>query len=130
MTKLEIKQVIEELKKEDLTFSNARNLASLYIIYNNIEKSNIEQPDESGDIPRIVLQELNDILPAYKNYCMLKRRYQLNEISEDCLPPAMKFVSQELYEFIKTLYSNTYLKKERICIEEMLKNLISDIDKL
>lgn len=130
MTKLEIEQVIEELKKEDLTFSNARNLASLYIIYNNIEKSNTEQSDESDVISHTALQELTDILPAYKNYCMLKRKYQLNEISEDCLPPAMKFVSQELYEFIKTLYSNTYLRKERSFIEEMLKNLISDIDSL
>ena len=69
-------------------------------------------------------------LPAYENYCNLKRRYQMNEVSDEVLPEAMKFVTQELYDFIKTLYSNTYLRKERTHIEKLLKTLISDIDKL
>lgn len=62
-------------------------------------------------------------LPAYENYCNLKRRYQMKEVSDDVLPEAMKFVTQELSEFLLILYNNTYLRKERKLIEDMIKNL-------
>ncbi len=122
----EIKSSIEELEKDDLTLSNVRNLASLYIIYNNLEKSVRSQIEASESIlnnKNSIENELNDILPAYTRYKNVKIQYQLHQLPDDALVPAMKLLVQELEEFILILYNNTHLRKERICIESMVTKL-------
>lgn len=127
MTKLEIKQAIAELEPEELTLSNARNLASLYILYNNVEKSNTEQSDKSESISDRTVIELKDIFPAYMKYRETKTKYQRHEISDDALVPCMRLVAQEIKEFVYTLYTNTYLRKERKILEDMLAELTVQI---
>ena len=107
----ELNEMIKELEEDTTTFSNCQKLASLYIIksYNHENNS--------------TMQELNDILPQYKNYCMIKKRYQLNELPENTVVYAMQDVSKEIKDFILSLYNNTITKDERY----ILKNMIDDL---
>ena len=108
----EIKNTIDELENGATTFDNCLKLASLYIVQNEHTKRQAEtEPVEV---------ELSDILPQYKTYCRIKRKYQLHEASEDAVQSAMKEVCKEIYEFVHTLYSSTDMQAER----DSIKNLI------
>lgn len=122
MTLEEINVAIDELESDEISVFNVKKLASLYIVRDNIEKSVKTSVDASE-------RELQDVFPAYSHYKDIKRKYQMKEIPEDALVPVMKLVTQELQEFILTLYNNTYLRKERICIEQMILDITNKLSK-
>ena len=115
----EIENTITELENSDTTFSNCQKLASLYIVrkYYTIDTSQRSSK---------VIKEFNDILPMYSEYCKIKRKYQLNEVSEDVVLKAISEVSREIKEFIKTLYANVDTKREK----EELTNMIAELKTL
>ena len=113
----EIENTIEELENERTTFENCLKLASLYIIRG-------EHSKPVYDVGNDVQRELNDILPQYKKYVEVKRRYQLGEVTEKAVENMIKNVCIEISEFIHTLYTGTDLPIERFCIKNMLENLM------
>ena len=110
----EINSTIEELEDGSTTFETCSKLASLYIVRDNLQKTNEPEPVE---------EELNDILPQYRYYCDIKRKFQLNEVTEQAVFLAMKDVCTEINEFLHILYSSTDTAEER----EMLKNLVDQL---
>lgn len=115
----EIDGMITELENTLQSFTDLQRLADLYII-KDVQKS---RSNSIVDASNATLQELNDILPQFKNYCMIKKRYQLNELPKQTVVYAMKDVCKELNEFLHILYSNTDMQEER----EEIKNLIANL---
>ena len=111
-----IREAIEELENEDVTYDNVDELASLYIVYNNLQRSGYSMITS-------VESEARDILPYYIKYQDIKRRYQTNQTTEGEVIQGIKKVCKELSEFIDALYSGTDMNKERLCIKDMIKQL-------
>lgn len=111
-----IRDAIEELENEDVTYDNIDELASLYIVYNNLQRSGYSMITS-------VESEAQDILPYYIKYQDIKRRYQTNQTTEGEVIQGIKKVCKELSEFIDVLYSGTDMNKERLCIKDMIKQL-------
>lgn len=107
-----INEIIDDLETGDTTFDSVRELSSLYVVRDHLMKpmNNVES-------------ELSDILPTYKEYCRVKRTYQLNGTSDDLVIRKLKNVCSEIIQFINTLYSSTDMPKERQQIETMLESL-------
>ena len=119
----EVETMIRDLENSDNSFSTARNLASLYIVRSQLqEKLNItlKQSDDA------VLIELYDVIPSYKKYVEIKRKYQLNEVSDTKVLEELKILCKEIKEFIHTLYISTYNNEER----QLLKQLVDDLKKM
>lgn len=116
----EINNTIEALENSSTTFGNCEKLASLYICREHLTKA----PPPETNIQ--VEQEYSDILPQYRQYCSVKRRYQLHEISDEPVISSMMRVCTEIKEFIQILYSNTDTENERIQIHNMLSELSSN----
>ncbi len=108
-----IEDNIKELENSITNVDNVQELACLYIVRDNLLKQDTN----------IVEQELNDILPAYKKFCITKTKYQMQEVTEDAVVHDMKIVCQELKEFILSLYSNSDFYKERQPLIKMLDSL-------
>ena len=121
----EINNTIEDLENGSTTFDACAKLASLYIVRDNLLHKQTEtgEQKEESQLEDHVESELNDILPQYKTYCEVKRRYQLNEVTEKAVYTSMQDVCREIHEFISILYSSTDTTKER----EMIKNLIDQL---
>lgn len=115
----EIDGMITELENTLQSFTDLQRLADLYII-KDVQKS---RSNSIVDTSNATLQELNDILPQFKNYCMIKKRYQLNELPKQTVVYAMKDVCKELNEFVHILYSNTDMQEEREEIKKLIANL-------
>lgn len=109
----EITDTIEELENGNTTYDNCIKLSALYTVRDNL-KSDTEK-------------ELNDILPQFRMYVAVKRKYQLKELSKEDLIFAMKSMCRDIEEFIDTLYNNTELPEERELIKVMLENARSVI---
>ena len=109
----EITDTIEELENGDTTFDSCIKLSALYNVRDNL-KSDTEKA-------------LNDILPQFRMYVAVKKKYQLKELSNEDLIFAMKSMCRDIEEFISTLYQNTELQEERELIKMMLANLTSVI---
>jgi len=100
-----INEYIDELENSDSSLSNVRNLSALYIV-----KSHLLGSDNFDNTAK----ELNDILPSYKNYVDVKRKYQLHETTEQALQIAMESLCKEIKEFLLLLFSSadTQVEKE------------------
>ena len=94
-------------------------LASLYIVRDHLK------PVEKNVINKDVTKELNDILPQYKQYCDIKRRYQMHELTAEAVIQSLRLVCKEIDEFIHILYSSTDMEEERIQIREEIQRLQS-----
>lgn len=112
----EVDEAINELQESSLTLSNARNLSALVNVREYLQNAIQSKPDS-------LEAELNDVLPQYKNYCEVKRQYQLKQASEDDIVIALRKVCKEVKEFLLILYQNTDMKIERT----MIKNMMSDV---
>ena len=110
-----IKEAIEELENGDTSPDNVSELASLYIVYENLKTA----------LKTMVEREYDDILPAYKQYCTTKRRYQLGEITEGAVIKDLKLVCTEIREFVSTIYKNTDMNRERNILTETLETLVN-----
>lgn len=116
----DIREEIEILEGSDTTYPNCAKLADLYIVQEYIQsKGDTVKQDE-------VVEEYHDILPMYAEYCNKKKRYERKEITEDAVIEAMHQVSQEIKEFIQTLYANVDTEQEK----EILIQTIADIKTL
>lgn len=107
---LEINNTITELENGETTFANCEKLAALYTVREHIPLDD-------------VLNEYDDILPSYSKYCEYKKKYQLGEVSEQCVESSLQKVCQEIYEFIHTLYISIDISAERTIISDMLQTL-------
>ena len=113
MNLAEVNDAIKELQESSLTLSNARNLSALISVRDYLQNSTQRKPDS-------LERELNDILPQYKEYCAVKRQYQLGRATEDLMIASMRLVCKEVKEFLLILYQNTDTKIERNMIRRML----------
>lgn len=120
MTLEVINDMIQDIEQSDNSLSNARSLASLYIL------KSIKENDENLILKRsssIVAKELDDILPSYNYYIDTKRRFQLKQLNEELVIEALKDVCREIKEFVQIIYSCTDMPTERDTIKEMLSDL-------
>ena len=113
MNLAEVNDAIKELQESSLTLSNARNLSALITIQSYMKNAIQSKPDS-------LERELNDILPQYREYCAVKRQYQLGRATEDLMIASMRLVCKEVKEFLLILYQNTDTKIERNMIRRML----------
>ena len=111
-----IEEAIYVLETEDTTYDNVSELASLYIV-----RDNLKQPVKT--MVDGINNELQDILPYYIKYRDIKTQYQLGKTTEGEVIQGIKRVCKELAEFINALYSGTDMNKERLCIKDMLVQL-------
>ena len=112
-----IKEAIIDLENGETTIENVAELANLYIIAEKYSQSDAIQ------------SELSDILPAYSKYVGVKRKYQMQEVSEGAVIKAMTILCNEIYDFIDMLYSCTHMNKERTCIKNLIEKLYNKISK-
>lgn len=105
-----IDTMIKELSAQDLTYTNCRNLAALYTLRDHLTDNEIEK-------------EYNDILPEYQKYREIKTKYQMNKLPEDAVTESIKSVCQEIYEFIRIIYTSTDTNKERTEIRKLIEKL-------
>lgn len=114
-----IENAIYDLENDEINADNVKELACLYIIrQQGLGLTEVSNND-------VLENELNDILPYYRKYCDVKRRYQMHELPEDAVIDAIQKVCKEISDLIDTLYSGTDLGKERRQILKMLCNLYS-----
>ena len=124
MTLEVIEEMIQDIEKSGNSLSNARSLASLYILKlmkENRFKTLLRASDS-------VERELNDILPTYNYYVDTKRRYQRKEIDSTLVLEALKDVCQEIKEFLLMLYSCTDMQEERNELTNMLRELNTKLE--
>lgn len=112
-----IEDAIRELEEADATVQNVEELADLYIVHDYLTKTECVA----------VQEELSDILPSYRTYCTTKGRFQRNEVSDDAVICALESLCLEIKDFIRVLYSNTDMVKERRRITQLLEDLHTDI---
>lgn len=120
----EITNTIEELENGETTYDSCIKLASLYIVEEHIKSRLNSIVDSSTSVSNSsVIDELNDILPQYRLYCEVKRKYALNELTSEAVIMSMRDVCGEIYEFLHILYSNTDMQAEREEIKKLIAKL-------
>mgnify|MGYP007012482113 CR=1 FL=1 len=120
MELIEVNNLIKELESVDSSLSTARNLAALYIIQGQLQGRLTDVVTQSNDA---VLTELYEVIPSYKQYVVAKRRYKLNEISEDIVISTLSRLGKEITDFIKTLYTATASDDERKILHKIVQEL-------
>ena len=105
----EIENTIEELENGPTTYDSCIKLSALYSVRDNLNSD--------------TAKELDDILPQFRMYVAVKRKYQLGELHDEDLSFAMRSMCRDIEEFIETLYNNTELQDERETIKKMIENL-------
>lgn len=112
----EITNAINTLESGQTTYDSCLKLASLYTVRNELTKEHSQQ----------VISELQDILPQYKKYCAVKRRYQMKEVSDEAVYSAMQYLCDEIFDFLHTLYSHTDTRLERSMLKDMIQDLYNE----
>lgn len=108
-----IEDNIKELEEEVTSVDNVRELANLYIVRDNLLKRDTNNEDK----------ELTDILPAYSQYCEIKRQYQLKQIPDDAVIQSMTLLCNELQDFLEILYCGTDFYRERKILVKTLQQI-------
>lgn len=101
----EIEDSIKDLEESSTTYDNCARLASLYIV-----RDRLKQDD-------VVEDELNDVLPSYRQYVKVKRKYQMKETTSEALCTAFNSLCNEINEFLHTLYACTETEQERAILK-------------
>lgn len=104
-------ELIEEVKDSDTTYANARDLSALCSARDILTS------------PTDIEKEIDDILPAYRQYVDIKTRYQLKQIDKESVIYSLNLVCREIEELIQILYSSTDMPLERIEIQNIIRNL-------
>ena len=107
-----INDLIDELEFSEMSLSNIRNLASLYIV-----KSQLLGSDKFRSFSN------DPTLPSYDDYIDSKRQFQLHEIPAESVAKSFTVLCSEIEEFLQTLYSGTDLPEEREHLKTTLKNI-------
>ena len=113
----EIKNAVEQLENQPITFDTCQKLANLYAILEHADKQSSHDAD-SEDI----------ILPHYSKYCELKGKYQMRELGSVPVLDSLAALCFDFEKLILTLYSTTDMEDERIIITESLTNLLKTIN--
>ena len=113
MDKQVILEAIQELEVESPTLENVQELATLYIVWDHL--------DRAKDKP--------DVIESYKPYCEVKRKYQMHEATEDNVLDCMHLVCEELMDLILLLHSNSDMRRERKMIQTMVNKLHENLSK-
>ena len=127
----EVVNTIAQLENDVTTFENCFKLASLYTVRDNYEKQMAKEEQPKDDVSLItttepddtVEREYSDILPQYKEYVDIKRKFQLGEIAETAVATQIQKVCLEISEFVRMLYSCTDIPVEREYIKDMIGGL-------
>ena len=106
----EINDTIRTLEAGDTTYENCMKLASLYTVRNHLADKATET-------------ELNDILPQYRKYCNIKRKYYFDEVAPDAVYQSLDYLCMEIQEFLDSLYTGTSSQNEREILKNMLENV-------
>lgn len=114
MNLIEIDNTIAELENGETTFVNCQKLASLYTVRDHI------RGDQAAED---VVEEVLDILPAYRSYCDIKAQFQKHQLPPESVPLALSSVCTEIKELIFLIYSNSDMESERSMMVECLKSL-------
>lgn len=117
---VEIQNTIKELESGETTFATCQKLASLYIVRNFYSPQDSEKIEE-------VSTEIDDILPAYQQYCEVKRQFQLQRLPDTSVIAAMRNVCTELRDLVLIIYSNSDMENERQQLRDLLINLTTEI---
>lgn len=117
-----IENTIDELEHGDTNFDSCVNLAALYIIKENFRNGRYSRAKNAENS---TISELVDILPMYRKFCEIKRKYQLREISKESVVEAIQDVCIEVKEFIMTMFYYADLEEEK----DQIKKLIDEIEK-
>lgn len=120
----EINNTVLELENGPTSFASCQKLASLYIIQDRYNKTNTDIEEVEQPKPDKVKQELSDILPQYQRYREIKRKFQLNEVTENAVINSIDAVCKEITEFLRTLYGSTDMQEEREAIIKMVQSLV------
>ena len=106
-----INQAIQELEVAEETVENIEELAALYVVRENLLSSGNSYSSHTAS------------LPYYDKYISSKRRYQLKQTTEGEVIRDVKNTCQELKDLVCTLYANTDMNKERLCLKQMIQEL-------
>ena len=117
----EINKAITELENGSTNYATCDKLASLYIVRKYLGKTESEEHTDTK-----VVVEYKDILPSYTRYCNIKKKHTLGEATEELVINAMQSLSQEIEEFLITLYASTESIKEREILKDKIVNFISN----
>lgn len=115
-----IDDAIEDLLESDTTRSNAEELAALIVVQDYLQNRLQRRFDATE-------AELNDVLPQYRQYKEVKRKYQRKEVTDDCVLVSLKLLCKEIQEFMYTLYHNTDMLKERILVDQLIVQMQKDL---
>lgn len=106
-----IEQAIQELEYSEETVENIAELAALYIVRDHFYEK--KSSHDTG----------NSFLPYYPVYIESKRKYQLHQTTEGEVIQNVKNFCRDVETLMKTVYSNTDMNKERLCLSQSIKNL-------
>ena len=121
-----ITDTIKELESKETTFFNCQNLAYLYIVRDHYNPRSAQLiPVETLEVQR----ELSDILPQYKMYKAVKKKYQMSETGKGAVVESMRDVCKEISEFIETLVSCSDMPEEREQIKTMVTQMYKKFNK-
>lgn len=118
-----IQETIEALERDETTFFNCQNLASLYIVREYLKAY------PHGEEPQVE-KELSDILPQYQQYKDIKRKYQMSEIAKEQVIKSINNVCSEIKEFFDILYRSTDMQEEREAITKIISLLYKEYGKI
>ena len=110
-----ISNAIDTLISHGISENNVVTLAALYDIRDRLSTQNSP--------PDVTENELDDILPCYRSYKEVKRKYQLGETGKEPVIDSFRLLCSEIREFIQTLFSGTDTPQEREQLKELLKEL-------
>lgn len=78
-----------------------------------------ETKNSQIDNDKNVKDELNDILPALKEYQQAKSKFMQHKITQAGVNHALRWLVVEINEFITVLYSNTTASEKREILKEL-----------
>lgn len=119
---------IEKIALNKMTdVRQAERLGMLYqarkclVCLSNKYKDDYSPDTPKGQIDRVksVTDELNDILPALKEYQQAKSEFMQHKITQEGVNHHLQRLVVEINEFITVLYSNTTCPEEREILSEI-----------
>ena len=125
LTLEEIEETITQLEKGAKNLTDCIHLSALYTCRKEYKKK-LQREDEETKQEDEVVEEYNDILPEYKRYCTIKRKYQMNECSEEIVANSLQTLFNEIEEFLASIYNNSDFPLER----EEFKKFINSFQKV
>lgn len=120
----EIEKEIEKLENEKESYKTVSALADMYIVRKYLNKKNTaETYSEQNTENDAETEFMTDVLPAYKRYKEVKRKYQLGNTTKEKVLLCMDKLTKEIKELIQIMYTNSDMPEERNKISEFIEDL-------